>query len=143
MTDLPVNVEFAASYLDSVMEDEQPEIRRQWQVVRQHLTPQPAEAIEATTISNDGTIRASVRVDIEVDSVTALYLAAFGEYTLANVHRQPQDLREEFESMYGTVERPDMTGLLRLLFDSGRSMSGVSVQDSYATIHAAPSVSSS
>lgn len=145
MTDLPINVEFAASYLDGIMEDEQPEISRQWQIVRQHLatSTQTAEADDATTISVDGTISASVRVDVEVESVAALHQAALREYALANGHRRAQDLGEEFESMYGTVERPDMAGLLRLLFDSGRSMSGVSVQDSYATIHAAPAASSS
>lgn len=34
---LPINVEFAASYLDSVMEHENPEIAKQWRTIREHL----------------------------------------------------------------------------------------------------------
>lgn len=34
LAELPLNVEFAAAYLDGVMECEQPEIRKQWGIVR-------------------------------------------------------------------------------------------------------------
>ena len=38
---LPLNVEFSAAYLDGVMEVEPAEIRKQWQVIRKHLSAAP------------------------------------------------------------------------------------------------------
>lgn len=35
--ELPINIEFAAAYLDGVMESEQLEIARQWRIIREHL----------------------------------------------------------------------------------------------------------
>lgn len=36
--ELPLNVAFAAAYLDGVMEGELPEIAKQWRTVREYLT---------------------------------------------------------------------------------------------------------
>lgn len=43
---LPIDVEFAASYLDGVMEHENPEIAREWKTIRDHLAS-IAESSEA------------------------------------------------------------------------------------------------
>lgn len=51
LSELPLNVEFAAAYLDGVMECDQPEIRKQWSIVRcflAGLTAMPLQALSPT-----------------------------------------------------------------------------------------------
>lgn len=89
--------------------------------------------------AEDGRIRASVTIDMEAESVRDLHDVAFARYVEANEMRTGYDLRSEFEEMYGPASpSADITGLARLVFDSGRHMPGVTVQDSFATIRSAP-----
>jgi len=142
MTDLPINVEFAASYLDAIMDDENAEIRRQWQTIRKHLAEgRPETAIDddrGPDTSVDGTIAASVRIDVVVRDMQTLVERALEKYATANSDRPKDEVLTEFEEMYGTVEKPDVAGMMRLLYDDGMGMAGVSVQDSHATIRSCP-----
>ncbi|HEY0626712.1 MAG TPA: hypothetical protein VGD10_08250 [Allosphingosinicella sp.] len=45
VVELPLNVSFAAAYLDGVMQDEHPEIARQWQTIRRFLASGPVSAM--------------------------------------------------------------------------------------------------
>lgn len=101
-------------------------------------TADPASVASTDGPSVDGSIHASVSIDVRVESLQALHDAAFAQYARANERRPRRELVTEFEEMYGTTGRLDVTGLVRLLFDTGSHLPGVSVQDSFATVHSAP-----
>jgi hypothetical protein len=101
-------------------------------------TADAASAASTHALSSDGSIHASVSIDVKVESLQALHDAAFSQYARANGHRSRRELVSEFDDMYGTTGSLDVTGLIRLLFDTGSHLPGVSVQDSFATVHSAP-----
>lgn len=118
MTSLPSNVEAAPSHIPASI-------------------PQSGVA-DGFVRSEDGTIAASVRIDVVIESVEALVRLAQAKYARANFHRPFAEVTAEFAEMYGTSENPDIVGMTRLLYDDGVSMPGVSVQDSHATVHSSP-----